>query len=90
MKDNVESVLGLENSLLSYVDQHFQTLHRDMKAMRTVMEQIQTKESRLQDSTSKDLKKLHIDMSNMREKLEGLHKKMHQKDHRQRFISMKM
>ena len=40
IKENVKSVLGIENSLLDFTDKHLQTLQSEMKNMRDTLEEL--------------------------------------------------
>ena len=54
----MKSVLGLENSLVNYLDLHLQSLQSEMRSMRSTLEGIQRKERCLQDTTSRGLQSL--------------------------------
>ena len=60
VKENVKSVLGLENSLLDYTDRSLQNLLSEMKNIRETLDQLQKRE-----------KILHSDIRSIKAKLEG-------------------
>jgi hypothetical protein len=64
VKENVTSVLGIENSLLDYTDRGLQNLQSEMKNMRDTLEELQKRE--------KVLSALRSDIRNIKENIHSI------------------